>query len=84
MNVLLRVFVVCLMSSYLAVALLRGYDLVQTIGFLGLHVGHMFSLAVVAGIALYALSFFFVPPDRRKAPDEPEDDHSKDVLNLIP
>jgi hypothetical protein len=84
MNVLWLVFVFSLTSSYLAVAMLRGYDLVQAIGFLVVHFGIIFSLAVVAGILLYAASFLLAPSYRPKSPDEAEDDHSSDMANLVP
>jgi hypothetical protein len=57
MNLLWLVIVFCLTSSYLAVALWRGYDSTQTVGFLVANFGSIFGLAVVAGLVLYAVSF---------------------------
>jgi hypothetical protein len=84
MNLLWLVVVFCLTSSYLAVALWRGYDLTQTVGFLVAEFGSIFGLAVVAGLVLYAVSFLLRPPAPPKSHREADDDHSGDMANLVP
>jgi len=83
MNVLWLLFVVCMVGSYLVVALRRGYDLVLTVGFLAANFMDMFMLAVVAGLFLYGVSFLLRVRNPRKSLDETEDEHSNDMSNLF-
>ena len=84
MNVLWLVFIVSLTGSCIVIALWRGYNLVQTIGFFALNFGTIFSLAVLAGLVLYALSFLLGRPNQRKPHDDDEEDHTGDMANLVP
>jgi hypothetical protein len=79
MNMLWLVFVFCLTSSYIIVAVHRGYNLVQTIGFL---VAGIFWYGLLSGLALYGLSLLL----RRKTHGSKgaDDDHSGDMANLVP
>jgi hypothetical protein len=82
-NVLWLVLVFGLTCSFIGLAVWRGYDLVQTLGFLATHFGIIFSLAIVAGLGLYGLSILLEGPKVHKSCGE-EDDHSGDMANFVP
>ena len=83
MNVLWVVFVSSLTFSFVVVALRRGYDFVQTLGFLMANFGSIFGLAVVAGLALYGLSILLEGTKAHKSRNG-DDDHSGGIANLVP
>lgn len=56
MNVCWMLSVFTLVSSLVLLAIRRGYDFVQTVGFLTMKFGIIFSLAILTGLALYGLS----------------------------
>ena len=66
MSALWVVLVIGIASSYLAVALRRGYDLTLTVGFLAANFVDMFMWAVLAGLLLYVMSLFLRPRHPRK------------------
>jgi hypothetical protein len=82
-NVLWLVFVFGLTFSFVGLAVWRGYDFVQTLGFLAANFGVIFSLAIVAGLALYGLSILLEGQKVHKSCGG-EDDHSGDMANLVP
>jgi len=82
MNLLWLVFVFCLTSSYILVAIHRGYNFVQTVGFLGANFGDIFLFAVLAGLVLYGVTMLL--PGRAHDSKDGEDDHSGDMANLVP
>jgi hypothetical protein len=82
-NVLWLVFALGLTSSFVGLAVWRGYDFVQTLGFLAANFGIIFSLAIVAGLALYGLSILLEGPKVHKSCSG-EHDHSGDMANLVP
>ena len=83
MNVLWLAFVFGLMFSFVGVAIRRGYDFVQTLGFLFANFGLIFGLAVVAGLGLYGLSILLEGPKAHKS-HRGDDAHSGDMANLVP
>ena len=83
MNVLWLVFVFGLTFSFMGVAIHRGYDFVQTVGFLVANFGSIFGLAVVVGLALYGLSILLEGWKAHKS-HSGDDDHSGDMANLVP
>lgn len=83
MNVVWLVFVFGVMLAFLGVAIRRGYDFVQTVGFLFGNSGLIFGLAVAAGLALYGLSILLEGIDVHKSHDD-DNDHSGDMANLVP
>src|SRR5256712_11754546 len=83
MNVLWLVFIVSLTGLCIVIALWRGYNLVQTIGFFALNFGTIFSFAVLAGLILYAFSFLLGRANQRKLRDDDEEDHIGDMANLV-
>lgn len=78
------VFVSSLTFSFVVVALRRGYDFPQTVGFLVVNFGFIFGSAVLAGLALYGLSILLEGPAAHKSHSGDDDDHSGDMANLIP
>lgn len=82
MNVLWLVFVCGVVLSFVVVAIRRGYDFEQTLGFLVAKSSGLFFLAVVAGAALYGLSILLEGFEAHKAHTR-EDDHSGDIANLV-
>jgi uncharacterized membrane protein len=83
MNVLWLLLVFSLTLSLVVVGVRRGYDFVQTLGFLMANFGSIFGLAVVAGLALYGLSILLEGPRVHKSHCD-DDDHSGDMANLVP
>ena len=83
MNVLWLVFVFGVTSSFVVVAIRRGCDFVQTLGFLAANFGLLFGLAVGAGGALYGISILLEGFEAHKAHSR-DDDHSGDIANLVP
>jgi peptidoglycan biosynthesis protein MviN/MurJ (putative lipid II flippase) len=69
MTVLWLVLVLCIIGSFIAVGLRRGYDFVQTIGFLGVYRIWIFALSLLAALVPYAVSLL-LGLRRRKSPDE--------------
>jgi hypothetical protein len=69
MNVLWLVLVLCIIGSFIAVGLRRGYDFVQTVGFLGVYRIWIFALSLLAGLVPYAVSLL-LGLRRRKSPDK--------------
>ncbi len=69
MTVLWFVLVLCLIGSFIAVGLRRGYDFVQTVGFLGAHWFDLFALSLLAALVPYVVSLL-LGLRRRKSPDE--------------
>jgi hypothetical protein len=69
MTVLWFVLVLCIIGSFIAVGLRRGYDFVQTVGFLGACWFELFALSLLAALVPYALSLL-LGLRRRKSPDE--------------
>jgi len=69
--------------SFLGVAIRRGYDFVQTVGFLFGSFGLIFGLAVIAGLAVYGLSIPLEGIDVHRWHDD-DNDHSGDMANLVP
>lgn len=83
MNVLWLVFLCGVTFPFIVVASRRGYDFVQTLGFLVANFGYIFALAVVAGLALYGLSILLEGPKVHKT-HSGDEDHSQDMANLVP
>jgi hypothetical protein len=83
MNVVWLVFFFGLTFSFLVVAIRRGYDFVQTVGFLFGNFSLIFGLAVIAGLALYGLSILLEGIDVHRSHDD-DNDHSGDMANLVP
>lgn len=83
MNVLWLAFVFGLTLYLIVVAIRRGYDFVQTLGFLTEKFGLIFALAIVAGLALYGLSFLLEGSNAHKSHGD-DGDHSGDMANLVP
>ena len=83
MNVVWLVFFFGLTFSFLGVAIRRGYDFVQTVGFLFGNFGLIFGLAVIAGLALYGLSILLEGIDVHNSHHD-DNDHSGDMANLVP
>jgi hypothetical protein len=67
MTVLWLVLVLCIIGSFIAVGLRRGYDLVQTVGFLGVYWSDLFALSLLAALVPYAVSLL-LGLRRRKPP----------------
>jgi peptidoglycan biosynthesis protein MviN/MurJ (putative lipid II flippase) len=67
MTVLWFVFVLCIIGSFIAVGLHRGYDFVQTVGFLGAAWFELFALSLLAALVPYAVSLL-LGLRRRKMP----------------
>jgi hypothetical protein len=82
-NVLWLLFLCGITFFVVVVALRRGYDFVQTLGFLGANFGYIFGLAVLAGLALYGLSILSEGPKAHKS-HSGDVDHSGDMANLVP
>jgi hypothetical protein len=76
-------FVFGLTFSFVVVAVRRGCDFVQTLGFLMANFGSIFGLAVVAGLALYGLSILLEGP-KALTSHCGDDDHLGDMANLVP
>ncbi len=70
MTVLWVVLVLCITGSFIAVGLRRGYDFVQTVGFLGVYRIWIFALSLLAALVPYAVSIL-LGLRRQKSPDEP-------------
>jgi hypothetical protein len=83
MNVVWLVLVFGLTFSFLGVAIRRGYDFVQTLGFLFGNGSLIFLFSVVAGLALYGLSILLEGIDVHKSHDD-DNDQSGDMANLVP
>jgi hypothetical protein len=81
-NVLWLVFVCGLGLLFVVVAIRRGYDLEQTLGFLVARSSGLFLFAVVAG-ALYGLGILLEGFKAHKAQTR-EGDSSGDIANLVP
>jgi len=69
MTVLWFVLVLGIIGSFIAVGLRRGYDFVQTVGFLGAYWFELFALSLLAALVPYAVSLL-LGLRRRKSPDE--------------
>jgi hypothetical protein len=69
MTVLWLLVVLCIIGSFIAVGLRRGYDFVQTVGFLGAYWFELFALSLLAALVPYAVSLLF-GLRRRKSPAE--------------
>ena len=69
MSVLWLVLVLCIIGSFIAVGLRRGYDFVQTVGFLGACYFWIFALALLAALVPYAVSLLFGLRRRRSPPN---------------
>ena len=67
MTVLWLVVVLCILGSFIAVSLRRGYDFVQTVGFLGAYHLEIFALSLLAAVVPYAVSVI-LGLRRRKSP----------------
>jgi hypothetical protein len=83
MNVLWLLLVFSLTLSLAVVGVRRGYDFVQTLGFLMANFGSIFGLAVVARLGLYGLSKLLERPRVHKSHCD-DDDHSKHMAKLVP
>lgn len=69
MTVLWFVLVLCIIGSFIAVGLRRGYDFVQTVGFLSVYRIWILALSLLAALVPYAVSLLLALR-RRKSPDE--------------
>lgn len=69
MTVLWLVVVLCIIGSFTAVSLRRGYDFVQTVGFLGVYQFEILALSLLAALVPYAVSLL-LGLRRRNPPDE--------------
>ena len=69
MTVLWLVLVLCIIGSFIAVGLRRGYDFVQTVGFLGAYWFWIFALSLLAALVPYAVSLL-LGLRRRRSPAE--------------
>jgi uncharacterized Tic20 family protein len=83
MNAVWFLFVLSLTCWLIIVAIRHGYDFVQTLGFLALNFGKVFVVAAVVGLVLYGLSILLEGLDAHKSHTD-DDDHSRDMANLIP
>lgn len=83
MNVLWIILVFSLTFSLIVVSVRRGYDLVQTLGFLASHFGIIFTFAVLAGVVLYGVSILLEGLEVHKA-HKGKEDHSGDMANFVP
>ncbi len=83
MNALGLLLVFSLPLSLVVVGIRRGYDFVQTIGFLIANFGSIFGLAIVSGLALCGLSILLEGPKAHKSSCD-DDDDSGDMANLVP
>jgi vacuolar-type H+-ATPase subunit I/STV1 len=81
MNLLWLGFIFGLVFSFVGLAIHRGYDFVQTVGFLFGNFGVIFGMAVVVGLALYGLSILLEGSEVHKSHDD--DGHSGDMANLV-
>lgn len=77
------VLVLCIVGSYMGVALRRGYDFVLIIGFMAGNFVDIFTFSVLAGLLVYGLSFALPPRCAQKPPDDAEGEHSNDMSNII-
>jgi len=69
MTVLWLVVVLCIIGSFIAVCLRRGYDFVQMVGLLGAYWFELFALSLLAALVPYAVSLL-LGLRRRKSPAE--------------
>ena len=83
MNVLWLLFVFGATFWFVGAAFRRGYDFVQTIGFLGANFSSIFGSAAVLGLALYGLSILLEGLKVHKS-HSGDDNHSGDMTNLVP
>lgn len=83
MNAVWLLFVLSLTCWLVLVAIRRDYDFVQTLGFLTLNFGKVFTVAVVVGVVLYVLSILLEGLEAHGSHTD-DDDHSGDMANLIP
>jgi hypothetical protein len=83
MNVLWLILVVGEIVFCVIVAVHRGCDFVQAVGFLMANFGAIFGVAVVAGLALYGLSILLEGIEFHKSHCA-KDDHSGDMANFVP
>ncbi len=67
MTVLWLVLVLCITGPFIAVGLRRGYDFVQTVGFLAVYRIWIFGLSLLAALVPYAVNLLF-GLRRRKSP----------------
>lgn len=81
MNVCWMLFVFTLASSLVLLAIRRGYDFVQTVGFLTMKFGIIFSLAILTGPALYGLSILLEGVKVHRSNCEDDDNSARWLLN---
>ena len=81
MNVSWLLLVFSLVSSLVLLAIRRGYDFAQTIGFLTMKFGMIFSLAILAGLALYGLSILLEGVKVHKSNCQDDDNSDRWFLN---
>ncbi len=81
MNVCWVLFVFSLTTSLVLTAVRRGYDFTQTLGFLTVKFGMMFTLALLPGLALYGLSILL---EGVKVHRSNCDDDDNSGLGMIP
>ena len=81
MNVCWLLFVFSLVFSLVLLAILRGYDFVQIVGFLTINFGLIFCLALFAGLALYGLSILLEGVKFHRSNCEEDDNSSRWFLN---
>lgn len=65
------------------IVLRYSYDLAQMLGFLGPSFGNILAMLVLVGLLLHGLSTIF-RPSRRAGETEPAEDHSGDIVYLVP
>ena len=81
MNVCWLLFVCCLVFSVMLLAILRGYDFAQSVGFLTINFGMIFCLALLAGLALYGLSILLEGVKFHRSNCQDDDNSARWFLN---
>ena len=81
MNVCWLLFVFSLVFSLILLAIVRGFDFVQTVGFLAMNFIMIFCLALLAGLALYGLSILLEGVKFHRSNCEEDDNSTRWFLN---
>lgn len=84
MNMLWLVLVVGLVLSLVGVAIHRGYDFVEVLGFLVTNVGLIFFFAIILASGLYGLSILLEGTSFHRSHCKTDEDHTRDMANLVP
>ena len=77
-------FIVIIVGSCLAIAVARGLDFVETVGFLFRIFPLMLMVVVTVGAALYGVTFLMGSRTPMESGEEKKEDHSSDIANLVP